>query len=354
MARTPAILIFTKNWLGDVLFEVPAIQALRENFPEARIVALAPARCQEILQAVPFLDEVRVFDERASERSFFSKLRFILWVRRERFDKVFLFHRSFTRALLAWIGGIPERIGYETPKRRRILTKPVPTPRQILHQVDYFLVLLKWAGLRVNFGAEYQFFYRSEDEAEARRILKENELEPGTFVAFHVGANWEPKKWPRGNFSRLADLLAENFSCRIILTGSQKDEPIACEIREQAKSARLLSLCGQTSLGMLGALYRAAQFVVSGDSGPMHIASGVGTPVVALFGPTCPRMTGPRGTGKKVIIQFVPEGYPIPWKGKTLPAGGWMEKISPEEVFQKIQQENLWSQKKEKIYSSSR
>lgn len=348
------ILIVTKNWLGDVLFEIPAIQALRENFPQARIAALAPQRCQEILEAVPALDEIRIFDERETERSIFSKIRFIAWLRKEKFDKVFLFHRSFTRALLAWLGGIPERIGYETPKRKKILTIAVPEPSKPLHQVDYFLVLLKWAGLRVKFGTDYEFFYRRGDDTQALHLLETKGLKEKAFVVFHLGANWEPKKWPAGHFARLARLISENFSCPIVLTGTSEDEPVAEAIMNQAPQTGLVSLCGKTSLGVLGALYQKAAFVVSGDSGPLHIASGVGTPVVALFGPTSPELTGPRGIGKKVILQFIPKGCSVPWKGKVLPPGGWMEKILPEEVFRKIREENLWLPKNERISLLSR
>lgn len=348
------ILIFTKNWLGDILFEEPALRAIRENFPEARLTALAPARCREILEAIPYLDEIRQFDERGSERSFFSKLRFLTWLRQEKFDKVFLFHRSFTRAFLAWLGRIPQRIGYETPKRRGILTTAVPPPRQMPHQVDYFLLLLKWAGLRVKFGAEYRFFYRPDEEARALQLLEMRGLKEKGFAAFHLGANWEPKKWPRGNFSRLAEEVSRNFSCPVVLTGACSEESAAEEIIQKARQASLISLCGKTSLGVLGALYRRAAFVVSSDSGPLHIASGVGTPVVALFGPTSPELTGPRGTGRNVVIQFVPEGVSVPWRGKDFPPGGWMEKISPEEVLARIKQENLWLPAKEKISLSSR
>jgi lipopolysaccharide heptosyltransferase II len=347
------ILIFTKNWLGDVLFEIPALRAIRENFLEARMVVLAPARCREILEAVPFLDEVRVFDERSSERSLVSKIRFLAWLGRERFDKVFLFHRSFTRAFLAWLGGIPERIGYRTGKRGWILTKSVDPPRQAMHQADYFLVLLKWAGLRVKFGAAYEFFYRAEDELKAKKILETKGLVPRAFAAFHIGANWEPKRWPASHFAELADLVSEAFSCPVVLTGSSEDEVIAQEVIEKAQTARPVSLCGKTSLGVLGAFYKQAAFVVSSDSGPMHIASGVGTPVVALFGPTSPKWTGPRGTGKKVVIQFVPEGSLVPWRGKGLPPPRWMEPILPEEVFERIDKENLWPQKKQTVSSSS-
>ncbi len=346
------ILIVTKNWLGDILFEVPAIEALRENFPSAHLVAAAPERCQEILEALPFLTGVRVFDERASERSVFAKLRFVAWLRREKFDKVFLFHRSFTRAFLTALGGVPERIGYETPRRKAILTAAVPPPDRPVHQVDYFLILLKWAGLRVKFGAEYQFLFRPEDEKKASEILERNRLRAKAFIAFHVGANWEPKRWPAGHFARLADLIDENFGLPVVLTGSSEDEKMAQEILRRAHRARPVSICGQTSLRELGAFYEKAAFVVSSDSGPLHIASGVGTPVVALFGPTAPYLTGPRGTGKKVVIHYVPKGFPVPWVGTALPNGGWMEKIEPELVLQKIEDEKLCSQAKEQTFSS--
>ena len=340
------ILIVTKNWLGDILFEIPAIQAIRENFPKAHLTALAPARCQEILQAVPYLDEVRVFDERSGEKSLPSKVHFMGWLRQQKFDQVFLFHRSFTRSLLTALGGIPQRVGYETSKRKWLLTRPVPLPSRPLHQVDFFLVLLKWAGLKVNFESECQFFYRPDDNAKAYALMEANGLREENFVAFHVGANWGPKRWPANHFAELAGRLQKNFSCPVVLTGSQSDERIATEIvKIYSQGNNLISLCGKTSLGVLGALYQKAAFVVSSDSGPLHIASGVGTPVVALFGPTCPRMTGPRGIGKKIVIQFVPEGYSVPWKGGNLPEGGWMEKISPEVVFQKIKDENLWPAK---------
>lgn len=349
------ILVFMKNWLGDVLFQLPVIQTLRENYPDAKIVALAPARCQEILKAVPFLDGVRVFDERQSERSLFSKIKFVAWLRQEKFNQAFLFHRSFTRALLCRLGGIGKRIGFETSKRKRMLTTSVPLPKKPVHQVDYFLVLLKWAGLRVKFGREYQFYYSAEDDARARHLMETAGLKEKSFAAFHIGANWKPKKWPAEYFLRLAKQVTENFSRPVVLTGGNEEQAAAEQMVGRAKNGRLISFCGKTSLGVLGALYQKAAFVVSSDSGPLHIASGVGTPVVALFGPTSPELTGPRGVGKKIVIHFVLEGYETPWFGKEseFPYEGWMEKITPGQVFETIGRENLWTNHTEKISSSS-
>lgn len=345
------ILVITKNWLGDVLFEVPALEALRENFPASDITVLAPPRCREILEALPFINRVKAFDERGEERSLGAKLRFIFWLWQEKFDRVFLFHRSATRAFLTWLGGVRERIGYAAPKRDWLLTTAIRRPEKALHQVDYFLVMLKGCGLKVHFGAEYRFFFSAGDEKEAVRLLQLEGLKEKSFAAFHIGANWDPKRWPSGHFARLADLLAEKCSLPVVLTGSKRDGVTASGIFGKMVKARRLSLCGMTSLKVLAALFQKAAFVVSSDSGPMHIASGVGTPVVALFGPTCPRLTGPRGTGKKIVIQYVPEGYSVPWRGKDFPQGGWMEKIKPETVLEKIVEEKLWSPRENSVSS---
>jgi ADP-heptose:LPS heptosyltransferase len=109
------------------------------------------------------------------------------------------------------------------------------------------------------------------------------------------------------------------------------------------QTARLTSLIGQTDLGSLAALFAGALFVVSGDSGPMHIASGAGARVVALFGPTNPDLTGPRGAGETVILKHVPQGYSSPWYGEEMPAGGWLENITPEEVITAIERHG-WHQ----------
>lgn len=340
------ILVFMKNWLGDVLFQLPAIQTLRANFPDAKIIVAVPQRCEEILKAVPFIDGVRIFDERTSERSIFSKIKFVLWLKKEKFDQVFLFHRSFTRALLCKLGSIRKRVGFETAKRKGMLTTSVPVPRQPLHQVDVFLVLMKWAGLKVEFGKEYEFYFSPEDGTKAKALLERHNLKEKSFAAFHVGANWKPKKWPLGNFKKLARLLSENLSCPVVVTGGPEEAGVKGDF---------ISLCGQTSLGTLGALFKKAAFVVSSDSGPLHIASGVGTPVVAIFGPTSPELTGPRGTGKKIVLHDVPEGYQTPWFGKESEfPQGWMEEITPEQVFETICLENLWIHPTEKISSSSR
>ncbi len=329
------ILIFTKNWLGDLLFQFPAIEALRSAYPNAEIVCVAPARCREMLEAYPAADRVFVFDEKREHRHWFARLKFVWRLRAEKWDMAFLFHRSRTRAFLVWLSGARQRIGYGK-KRRWFLNRAIQEPAHVMHQVDYFLNLLKESGIAYAGTPAYRFCYSQSALDSVQDLLLRHELLPKTFVCFHLGANWEPKRWPPSHFAKLADLVHDAWQLPVVVTGATRDLPLIHQMIQETRSARVVSLVAQTNLEELGALYAQATFVVSGDSGPMHIASGVGTPIVALFGPTDPHLTGPRGMGDALIMQHIPAGYQVPWYGKELPKEGWLSQIQPHEVIRSI------------------
>lgn len=328
------ILIVTKNWLGDVIFQTPAIEAIRAHDPDAEIVCLTPARCAPVLAAHPAVNRVIIFDERAEHRGWFSRLRFVFRLRREAFEKAFLFHRSKTRAFLLFLAGVKERIGFDT-KGSWFLTQAIPEPKQRMHQADYFLEFLRQAGLPAPKKGVYHFYFSPREGGCAKALLAKYNLE--NFICFHLGANWEPKRWPAAYFAKLADGIFNRSQLPVVLTGSGKDAALAEEMNQEVRHAQVISLIGETKPGELAAIFKQAQFVVSGDSGPMHIASGVGAKVVALFGPTDPALTGPRGPGETILLQFVPEGYTVPWYGKDLPAEGWLSRIRPGEVLEAIE-----------------
>ena len=144
------ILIFNVNWLGDVLFSTAVIRNIRVNYPESYLACVVPPRCVPVLEDNPYLNEIIVFDEKAAHKGFWGKLAFIGFLRKKRFDSVFLLHRSFTRALITWLAAIPERVGYDTAKRRFFLTKRVkPLDISRVHRIDYYLGVIKGAGLAV-------------------------------------------------------------------------------------------------------------------------------------------------------------------------------------------------------------
>lgn len=325
------ILIVTKNWLGDILFEIPAIEMIRRQYPDAEILCLTHPRCRQMLEHHPAIHRIIEFDERSTHRSLLSRIQFIQAMRKEKIDVVYFFHRSRTRASLLKLAGIPKLVGYGV-KWPHFLTHPVPEPAQPLHHVDYFVELLAQDGFSKPENPSYRFYHAAKDRLSIERYLEQEGL-AAPFVCFHLGANWEPKRWPAAHFAQLASLIYRKWKLPVILTGGPGDKALGEQVIAEAKEAKVTSFIGKTTLGELGALFSRAQFVVSGDSGPMHIASGVGARVLALFGPTNPDLTGPRGKGETHILKYVPKGYTAPWFGKQLPAGGWLSNITPIQVL---------------------
>jgi lipopolysaccharide heptosyltransferase II len=340
------ILAVMKNWLGDLLFQMPALDLIKQKYPEASITCIAPERCRAILEAHPAVSGFISFDEKSTHRSWLARMRFILELRRHGpWDQGYLFHRSRSRAVFLALAGVRERIGYGKG-RQGFLSRPVAEPLQPMHQLDYFFNMMKGAGFELSVEREYRFFYREEDERVAREILRGHGIEKDSkYICFHLGANWEPKRWPPAHFAALAEKIRAKWGLPVVVTGSSQDGPLFEEFQKgvshlfpkMVTDPFMIDLVGKTSLRVSACIYKGAACLVTGDSGPMHIASGVGAPVVALFGPTDPKLTGPRGSGESLVLQYVPPGYAVPFFGKDLPEKGWLSHITPEEVLDAVE-----------------
>lgn len=336
------IAVFTKNWLGDVIFETPAIRAIKENYPDSRLIAITPQRCVEILEKNPFVDEIIAFGEKKDEKNIFRIYQLIQALKKRKIDRVYLFHRSVTRARFSRWGGIKERIGYDTKGRGKFLTHAVPEPARPIHNVQYFLNLLSQSGLRVQNDYQYEFYFTPDDQKKVDHLLHQHQIDSNRLVALNPGANWIPKRWPPSYFRDLAYRLAERFRIQIVLTGSEEDCLVADEILNHGADHSIVSFCGKTTVRELGALFSKCRLVISNDTGPLHIAAGVGSNVLGIFGPTASRETAPLGRGRNVVIHYFPEGVQLPWMGKHFPSP-WMEHISVDQVFQTIEKEKLLS-----------
>ncbi len=296
------ILIFNVNWLGDTLFSTPFIKAVRKRFPESYIVCLAPPRCKEILDDNPYLDGLIIYDEKGYHRSIFGKLRLIRELRREHFDGTFILHRSFTRALIAYLSGIRERIGYKTKRRSILLTRAIEEPSSPLHKVDYFLNIAALCGMETG-GKGYDFFVRGAERKRVEDFLEKMGVhEDDLLVVLNPGGNWLPKRWPAERFSEIADRLADELGAKVVITGAPKDLGLARKIIALSGTDPV-NAAGKTTIKELGALMERAGLVISSDSGPMHLAVGVKSKVIALFGPTSELLTGPYGPGEYTVIR---------------------------------------------------
>ena len=335
------IAFVTKNWLGDILMQTPAIHALRENFPEAEITGFVPERCHQVLRGNPDVDRLVSFHEKENIRGIFRQINFISKTRRRKFDRVYLFHRSFSRAMLFAWAGARRRIGYATKGRAWLLTDPIAEPKTSMHQTDYFLELLSKSGLNVSDNMMNTRFYPSpSDREKAAGLIREFGIS-GNFILIHVGANWTPKRWFPEYHAQLSNYFNRSVGADILLSGSSSDSALAKEVAKLSKNPAVKDLTGQTSFGVLGAICEGARLVVSGDSGPMHLAASVGAPLLALFVATDGALTGPRGLGPAVIVQKrsairVPEAYE-----KKNNAVHLVEEVNPAVVIQIIEKTNL-------------
>lgn len=295
------ILIVNVNWLGDVVFSSPIFRALKEKYPQSRVSCLAVPRVKEVLECVEGLDEIIIYDEDGRHKSIFGKLSLIHELRRKKFDVAFLLHRSLTRALLVYWAGIKERIGYDTKGRSKFLTKAIPEPKENIHRSDYYLKVIESYGIEIkNRQCVLKIDPRTQYKIES--IMGENKLVDGNFIVIHPGGNWDLKRWPAENYHLLVQKIMKSGSLKIVFTGSAADQDLVGAIINKL-SIKPIVFAGKLTLKELMALMQKAKCVISADSGPIHLASGVGTITIGLFGPTRPEITGPRGNGKIKILQ---------------------------------------------------
>ena len=331
--KASRVLIVGVNWVGDLIFMTPAIRAIRRAYPASYIACLIPPRGLDLLRANPHLDAVIPFRESRGLTGLIQWWPLVQQLRRGRFDTAFLFHPSATRAAAVWAAGIPSRIGYRTGKRNRFLTKGVAAPvKDSVHKAIWYLGLVEGAGLPSD-GLRYDLAVRPEDRLAVEVLLKGWGVAQGDrLVALHPGANWRLKRWPAKNFASLADRLSKQFDAKVIFVGSGADLPLVEKIRRQMQTQPLVAT-GRTSLCQLGALLSRVRLLVSNDSGPLHLGSAVGTPVIGLFGPTDPKCTGPIENGRSVTL-FGSIGCPVPCYRLECPANLCMNQITVEQVLE--------------------
>lgn len=330
------ILIVEVNWLGDVLFSTPAIRAIRKTHPGAYITALVVERCKDVLLGNNYLDEVMILDEAYRHRGFFGKLKLIRDLKMRRFNIVYFFHRSFSRTLCCCLAGISKRIGYYTKKRGFLLTEKIPYPAGNYHRADiYYHVIAKD---KIPKQERYcDFFIMGEDQSYVKRLLKSRGVnDEESIVVLHVGGNWDLKLWPEEYFAELIDRITEAYRGRVIISGAQKDLPRAQKIASLAKHKPVI-LCGLTNIKQLGALFQRSDFVVSADSGPLHVAAASRAKVVGLFGPTSPEITGPLTTSDTLVLSHKDVHCIIPCYNLKCTDNVCMKALTPGMVFDEVE-----------------
>lgn len=290
------LLVRAVNWLGDAVMTTPALGAIRSACPEARIVAVARPLVADLLREHPAIDELVVYDTEGTHSGAGGRLRAARELRRGRFDAAILLQNAFDAALLAYLAGIPERAGYATDGRRLLLTRPVPVTEEVLslHHVEYYLRLLADLGISRPEPVSLALRVTAEERGALRKRLEVLGIPEGTrIIGINPGATYgSSKRWYPDRFAEVADALSEEWDASVVLMGSAPEKPLADEI-EAAMRHGPVNLSGRTTVRELMALLSECIFLVTNDSGPMHIAAAFDVPIAAVFGPTDWNKTSP-------------------------------------------------------------
>jgi heptosyltransferase-2 len=322
--------------VGDAVMSLPALDALRARFPRAEIVLLSKPWVSELYWHHPAVNRQIIYKPNSEHRGPLGFARLVRELRAERFDAAFLFQNAFHAAWLAWLARIPLRVGYARDGRSWFLADAVepPLPAAYGHQVYYYLQLLFRAGVIEKPQPVEEIRLRLTDPEKhwATRMADSLGLRgPRFIVGLAPGAAFGPaKRWLPKRFGELADRLIGALNADVLIFGSPAERSLAEEIAAAMKHTPAIA-AGKTSLRQLLALMARCRLMVTNDSGPMHLAAALGVPVVAIFGSTDERATGPVGKRVRIVtrgVQCSPCGRrecPIDFR--------CMRDISVEEVF---------------------
>jgi heptosyltransferase II len=302
------ILVKGTNWVGDTIISFPAVHALRQQLPKARIAVLTKSRLAELWKANPDIDEVLTYDMPSGAGRIFGELQIARLIKQKEIDLAVIFPRSFSSALIAFLGGIPHRIGYKSEGRGLLLTERIACTAELLrrHRMYYYLHLLEPLGSYPSPPLP-SLSLNGTQKRWADTFLSQNGLKGKVLVGLNPGATYgQAKCWPPERFAELGRRLIKEHGASILIFGSS--HPLEGELNDaiaEGIGAGCLNLSGETSLMQLAALLHRCRLVVTNDTGTMHVAAAMGTRVIAIFGPTDPRTTSPLGKGHVVIRKEV-------------------------------------------------
>lgn len=310
------ILLIRLRKIGDVLLMVPAIRAFRQNFPKAFIAALVNAGTESMLSGNPLLDEILVFDPQWKKLPLKQRIKkeweFVRQVRQRRFDLAINFTEGDRGAFLCLASGARLKVGVLRKDnslwwKKFIFHHLIELKNVRSHVIEQLLEIPRNLGIETQ-DKSLEIFYDIEDETKINQLLESAGIKKHEIlVHIHPTSHWLFKCWRDEGMAEVIDALQERNGLRVILTGGPDQ-------RELEKVSNIVNLCrsapinlsGQLTLKQMAALSHRCRLFIGVDTAPMHIAAAVGTPVVALFGPSGENNWGPWGEGHTVIKKDMP------------------------------------------------
>ncbi len=300
--------VLTKIWgIGNLVMILPYVQEIRRHYPRARLVFLTLERNRELLEGGELFEEVVTMRDHGLLAPVIDLFRAIRRLRRRRVD-LFLDFEQFLRVsgLIGRLSGARQSIGFDTPgqHRARLYQARIPYDHE-RHMASVFGDVVRAAGV----GMDRIPAPRVPRCSESRRqVLAELGNLPRPWVILHPGSgdNFPGRRWPSERFAAVARKLVQTHGATILLTGTRAESGLLATVADSLPSTSVVSCADRFSLRQLVELIDQSDLVISNDTGPVHLAAAVETPVVALYGPNTPRLYGPLGPDSRALYHRLP------------------------------------------------
>lgn len=331
------ILIIKPSSIGDIIHALPFLKAVKTKYPKATISWLINRGLNDLIANNPYLNEVILFERKrwGGFNNIVSKYReftkFIKNIKNRRFDAVIDLQGLFRSGIITYLSGADYRIGFANARELSpfFYNYKISPPINEMHAVDRYLLIAKELDADTS-KKEFTINIPKKENVYVSGLVKRNGGRP--LIAINPSARWQTKIWSFKRYAELTDKIVSELNVQTILIGSRDDKDRVAQVSSMMKTEHI-NLCSKTTLLQLAALLKRVDLLITNDSGPMHIAAAVGTPVVALFGPTRPKMTGPYGNGHVVIQKDI---SCIGCLKKSCDDLKCMDAISVDEVFNSV------------------
>jgi heptosyltransferase-2 len=333
------ILIVRTDRIGDVVLTTPAIGALREGFPDARISILVSPLTETLVLGNPNLNHVFVDDRLGEHQGFSGFLKLVKQLKWESFDLAVIFHTKKRSNLLCYFAGIPQRIGYKNEKFGWMLTDPLNDTRHLgaKHETEYCLDVVRHLGVEIKNPSMFIPTQADAQQWAQQFILKNGGNREQSWVAIHPGASDPSRRWPEEYFAEVVNVLMKHYGAKIVFIGNAELKPVVERIRLLIKDP-VIDLTNEISLLQLSSLLRRCRLLISNDSGPAHIAAAVGSAVISIFTRNQPGINVERWRPLGPLARSI--SVPRDQTQTYLKAGpgdvAYLQSIKPETVLQEV------------------
>ncbi len=330
------ILIINLGGIGDLLLSTPALRALKNNYPQAKITLLVIPRVAELARGLSYVDEVYIFKLNFGLGALWSNLKTLSVLRKREFDLAINMRTLVSKSSALKIKILLEMInpkvkaGRDTEARGTFFDIKIPeTDKDDKYEMEYDVDTVRALGVQ-EFNRNLEFNISKSEEEKILPILKRESINESDILIGVNPGGMPSKRWPVDNFASIITSISKELRCKFIVTGAKNEIGLAKRI-VQLSNKDIVDVSGQLSIRELGALIKRCDCFISNDTGPMHIAAILKTPLVAIFGPGFITRFDPRNISEKVIVLYQKTDC-APCNKITCGSMDCLKAISPAEV----------------------